>query len=416
MSTTEPENKNPRASGAKGTKGANGANGPGARLSASLDLVEEKVRARERLGRDDGLALLSSPDLLRVGRLADLVRRRKAAETGAGEAVYFINNRHINHTNICKNMCRFCAFSREAGAEGAYALTLEEILGKAREAAALGATELHIVGGEHPQMSYAEVREMMLRLHETVPDITLTAFTASEIVHFAQDAGMSEEEVLLDLKDVGLGSLPGGGAEIFSPRVRGLVCERKISGERWLEVHKTAHRAGLPTNATMLYGHVESLEERVDHLLALREAQDETGGFLAFIPLAFHPQNTELSHLPGSTGVEDLKVLAAARLLLDNFPHIKAYWVMIGLKLAQVSLFFGVDDVDGTIVEETITRAAGSQAGQAVARAELERIIADAGRVPVERDTFYLPVAGQAPAEPSGAASAPQGGRRGVSA
>lgn len=369
---------------------------PPAEASALLATVESKVRGRERLTRDEGVALFRSPDLLRIGRLADLARRLRAQEQGSdAEAVYFINNRHINHTNICKNRCRFCAFSRDEGEEGAYALTMEQILAKAREAASLGATELHIVGGEHPRMGYEEVREMIRRLRTEVPGITLTAFTASEIVHFAEDAGMTEEEVLADLKALGLGSLPGGGAEVFSPRVRGLVCERKISGERWLDVHKKAHRAGLPTNATMLYGHVETVEERVDHLLALRQAQDESGGFQAFIPLAFHPKNTELEHLPGSTGVEDLKMLAISRLLLDNFPHIKSYWVMIGLKLAQVSLFFGVDDVDGTIVEETITHAAGAQAGQAVARAELERIIKDAGRRPVERDTFYRAVGEQ---------------------
>jgi aminodeoxyfutalosine synthase len=233
---------------------------------------------------------------------------------------------------------------------------------------------------------------MLEALKAEVPGIVLTAFTASEIVHFAGQTGLSEEEVLLDLKAAGLGSLPGGGAEIFAPRVRELVCPKKISGEHWLQVHKKAHRLGLPTNATMLYGHVETLEERVEHLLTLREAQDETGGFQAFIPLAFHPRNTELADLSPSTGVEDLKMLAAARLLLDNFAHIKAYWVMIGLKLAQVSLFFGVDDLDGTIVEETITKAAGSEAGTAVPRGELVRLIQDAGRVPVERDTFYAPV------------------------
>ncbi len=349
-----------------------------------LAAVEEKIEAGERLTADDGLALLATPDLLRLGRLADSVRRRRV-----GDDVYFISNRHINHTNICKNRCDFCAFSRDAGQEGAYTMTLEQVLGKARESLAEGITELHIVGGEHPDLPYGAIREMIAELHALAPQVHLTAFTASEIVHFAGISGMTEEEVLLDLKAVGLGSLPGGGAEVFSRRVRDMVCARKISGEKWLEVHKLAHRCGLRTNATMLYGHVETAEERMDHLLRLRAAQDETGGFQAFIPLAFHPRNTKLATLAPTTGIDDLKMLALARLMLDNFDHIKAYWVMIGLKLAQISLYFGVNDVDGTIVEETITRAAGSEAGQAVPRSELVRIIQDAGRTPVERDTLY---------------------------
>lgn len=358
-----------------------------------LDEIEEKVLSGERLSAADGLTLLRSTELLRLGRLADLARRRRAAAASADpDAVYFINNRHVNHTNVCKNRCRFCAFSRDDGEEGAYTLSLDQVLAKAREAVGLGATELHIVGGENPNLSYGEVRGMIAALKEQAPEVTLTAFTASEIVHFAGQSGLSEEQVLLDLVAAGLGSLPGGGAEVFSERVRTEVCPKKLSGERWIEIHQLAHRLGLPTNATMLYGHVESLEERVDHLLRLRAAQDESQGFQAFIPLAFHPKNTELAGLAGPTGVEDLKMLATARLLLDNFPHIKAYWVMVGLKLAQVSLYFGVDDVDGTIVEETITRAAGSEAGQAMSRNELVRIIRDAGRVPIERNTFYRAV------------------------
>jgi len=352
--------------------------------AATLTAIEAKIEAGERLSAADGLTLLTTPDLLRVGRLADEVRRRKV-----GDDVFFINNRHINHTNVCKNRCDFCAFSRDDGEEGAYTMSLAEVLGRARESLAEGITELHIVGGEHPDLPYPSIREMIARLHELAPDVHLTAFTASEIVHFAGQSGMSEEEVLLDLKSVGLGSLPGGGAEVFARRVRDQVCAKKISGEKWLEVHKLAHRCGLRTNATMLYGHVETYEERIDHLIRLRDAQDETGGFQAFIPLAFHPRNTKLSDLAPTTGVDDLKMLAVARLMLDNFDHIKAYWVMVGLKLAQISLYFGVDDVDGTIVEETITRAAGSEAGQAVSRNELVRIIRDTGRAAVERDTLY---------------------------
>jgi aminodeoxyfutalosine synthase len=352
--------------------------------SDPLASIEGKVDAGERLSFDDGLALLSSTDLIRIGRMADRARARKV-----GNDVYFINNRHINHTNVCKNRCDFCAFSRDAGEEGAYTMSLDEVLDRARTSMGEGITELHIVGGEHPDLPYSAIREMIAELHELGPDVHLTAFTASEIVHFADQSGMSEEEVLLDLKAAGLGSLPGGGAEVFARRVRDQVCARKISGEKWLDVHKTAHRCGLRTNATMLYGHIETAEERVDHFLRLREAQDETGGFQAFIPLAFHPRNTKLDSLAPTTGVDDLKMLAVARLLLDNFDHIKAYWVMIGLKLAQISLHFGVNDVDGTIIEETITQAAGAEAGQAVPRDELVRIIRDAGRNPVERDTLY---------------------------
>jgi aminodeoxyfutalosine synthase len=350
-----------------------------------LAAVARKLESGLRLDAADGLALLETHDLLGLGRLADGFRRSRA-----GDEAYFINNRHINHTNVCKNRCAFCAFSRDAEEAGAYTMDLEEVLARATESVAQGATELHIVGGEHPTLPYAYYREMIARLHEVVPSVQLTAFTASEIAHFSEISGLTVEEVLLDLKTAGLSTLPGGGAEVFSARVRQEVCPKKISAGRWLEVHQAAHRLGIPTNATMLYGHVETPAERVDHLLRLRGAQDATGGFAAFIPLAFHPANTKLSRLAGPTGVDDLRMLAAARLLLDNFEHIKAYWVMVGLKLAQISLFFGVDDLDGTIVEETITHAAGGQTEQAVSRDELVRIIRDAGRIPVERDAFYL--------------------------
>lgn len=346
--------------------------------------VEEKVTSGERLSLADGLSVLACNDLLRIGRIADGVRKRVA-----GDEVYFNNNRHIDYTNICGNRCDFCAFSRDPGEEGAFTLSPGEILAKAREALDDGVTELHIVGGEHPGLPYDDVRRMIADLHAIAPDVHLKAFTASEIAHFAASAGMSEEEVLRDLKEAGLGSLPGGGAEIFAERVRSRVCSRKISGERWLEIHKLAHRCGLPSNATMLYGHVDSAEDRVDHLMRLREAQDETGGFQAFIPLVFHPAHTRLSHIAPPTGVEILKMVALSRLMLDNFRHIKSYWVQTGIKAAQVSLFFGANDVDGTVVEETITRMAGSDSGQAVSRGELVRIIGDAGRVPVERDTLY---------------------------
>jgi aminodeoxyfutalosine synthase len=246
-----------------------------------------------------------------------------------------------------------------------------------------------MVGGENPTLPYATVRAMVVEVAKAAPGVHIKAFTASEIVHFARREGISVEEVLRDLIDAGVSSLPGGGAEIFAARVRSEVCPAKISGELWLEVHETAHRLGLRTTATMLYGHVENSEERVDHLLRLRDVQDRTGGFLAFLPLAFQPRNTLLAHLPGPTGVDDLKALAVARLLLDNFDHIKTYWVMTGLKLAQVGLFFGADDLDGTVEEEVISQLSGVEHGQSVSKSELIRVIRDAGRTPVERDALY---------------------------
>ena len=317
--------------------------------------------------------------------MADLARRRLV-----GDDVFFINNRHINHTNVCGNRCKFCAFSADEGAEDAYTMTLDEVLDRARESLADGITELHIVGGEHPSLPYDYYLEMIRALHELDPDVHLQAFHRQRDRFLRQaDRQRSEEEVLLELKEAGLGSMPGGGAEIFSERVRGIVCDKKISGEKWLEVMRTAHGVGIKSNATMLYGHVETLEERIDHLVRLRELQDETGGFGSFIPLAFHPANTELDKLPGTSGIEDLKMLAVSRLMLDNFRNIKAFWIMIGIKLAQISLHFGVNDIDGTVVEEKITHAAGAETEEAIAKDELIRLIRDAGRVPVERDTLY---------------------------
>ncbi|MDI3281071.1 MAG: aminofutalosine synthase MqnE [Bacillota bacterium] len=348
--------------------------------------IYEKVEAQERLGREEGLRLLQSQDLLAIGYLADLVRRRKH-----GDRAYFIVNRHINYTNICVNRCRLCAFGKDAGDPEAYTLSLDEIEAKALEARRDHHSEIHIVGGLNPDLPLEYFEEMLQRVSQILPGVHIQAFTAVEIDFFARTSGLSVEEVLTRLRLAGLGSLPGGGAEVFSPRVRELICPRKISGERWLEVMETAHRLGLRSNATLLYGHVETAEERVDHLLKLRELQDRTGGFLAFIPLAFHPQNTGLAHLKPSrtTGFDDLKMLAVARLLLDNFPHIKAFWIMIGPKLAQVSLAFGADDLDGTVVEERITHAAGAETGQSLTKAELVAMIKAAGLAPVQRDTLY---------------------------
>lgn len=351
-----------------------------------LGAVARKVQSGARLGLDDGMALFQSPDLIGVGRLADAARRQRH-----GDRVYFVVNRHINHTNICVNGCRFCAFGKEPGDPAGYVTSLSEVEARARESWALGISEVHVVGGLHPDLNLDYYREMLTRLRAAAPGVTIQALTAVEVDYLAGLHGLELEDVLAELRAAGLDALPGGGAEVFAPRVRELVCPNKISGARWLAVHETAHRLGIRTNATMLYGHVETLEERVEHLLLLRELQDRTGGFKAFIPLAFHPRNTALEpEIPASTtGYDDLKTLAAARLILDNFEHVKAYWVMIGPKLAQISLNFGVNDIDGTVVEEQIVRAAGSQTAQSLGQGELLRLVRAAGRVPVERDTLY---------------------------
>jgi aminodeoxyfutalosine synthase len=351
---------------------------------AGLEGVWSKVEAGARLGAADAVALLESSDILALGAMADHARAR-----AVGDDVYFISNRHINHTNVCRNRCLFCAFSHDDGDADAFTLSVDEVLDKARETLTGGITEIHIVGGEHPDLPFEYFLEMMRALRELAPDVHIQAFTASEIAHFAKLSGKSVAEVLQELKDAGLGSLPGGGAEVFSGRVRDLICERKISGQRWLDVMRAAHGVGLKSNATMLYGHVETPAELADHMVRLRELQDETGGFNAFIPLSFQPANTGLSELPGPTGFDDLKMLAAGRLVLDNFRHVKAFWINVGLKLAQVSLLFGVNDLDGTVVEEKISHAAGVDTAQALSKGELVRVIRAAGRIPVERDTLY---------------------------
>lgn len=351
---------------------------------AGLNDIWAKVAAAERVSESDALRLLQSDDILALGAMADHARRRIA-----GDEVYFVCNRHINHTNVCKNRCLFCAFSHDEGDVEAYTLSIDEVLEKARESLSGGISEIHIVGGEHPTLPYEYFIEMLQRLRELAPHVHIQAFTASEISHVAAMAGKPVPEVLRELKAAGLGSLPGGGAEVFSSRVRGAVCSRKISGERWLEIHREAHLVGLPSNATMLYGHVETYPELADHMVRLRDLQDETHGFNSFIPLAFQPANTQLSDLPGTTGFDDLKMLAVGRIVLDNFTHVKAFWINVGVRLAQVSLAFGVNDLDGTVVEEKISHSAGVATGQEMPRAELVRIIRGAGRIPVERDTLY---------------------------
>jgi aminodeoxyfutalosine synthase len=354
----------------------------------ALQPIYEKVAAGKRLSREDGCTLFESFDLLGVGRLAQMVRERLH-----GNKAYYIYNQHINYSNICVNGCKFCAFGRKAGEAGAYEMSLPEIFVKVEERLHEPITEIHIVGGCHPDLPFAYYLDMLKGIKARRPEVHLQAFTAVEVAHLAQKAEMSVADTLLALKEAGLGSLPGGGAEVFSPRVRQTLCPEKLSPEGWVGVAQAAHRLDLNTNATMLYGHMESFAERVDHLVKLREAQDETGGFLAFIPLAFHPANTGLSELTGPSAIDDLKTLAISRLMLDNFPHIKAFWVMLGPKLSQISLCFGVDDVDGTVMEERITHMAGAQTPQGLTRTQLRALIREAGCEPVERDTLYKIVA-----------------------
>lgn len=353
-------------------------------IQAGLGDILTKVKNGERLSLEDGARLYRSPDLLAVGYLANLVRERKN-----GDNAYFIYNQHVNYSNICTNLCKFCAFGKPKESEQAYEMTVEEVKAKIRERLHEPITEVHVVGGIHPELPYSYYLDMLRGIKEVRPDIHIQAFTGVEIAHLAEISGQSLEKTLRDLMDAGLGSIPGGGAEVFSPRIRKLTCEKKLSGEGWLEVAKTAHRLGLKSNATMLYGHIETIEERLEHLDLLRQAQDETNGFLTFIPLAFHPKNTELADLSKTSGIEDLKNIAVSRLFLDNFPHIKGYWVMIGPKLAQVALSFGADDMDGTVKEERITHMAGGESGGHMADTELIRLIREAGRKPIERDTLY---------------------------
>lgn len=354
----------------------------------ALQPIYEKVAAGTRLNPEDGLKLFHSPDLLGVGALAQMVRQRLH-----GRKAFYIYNQHINYSNICINACKFCAFSRKAGEPGAYEMSLAEIFARVEARRHEPITEIHIVGGCHPDLPFSFYLDMLRGIKKLRPEVHLQAFTAVEVAHLADKANLSVADTLTALQEAGLGSLPGGGAEVFALRVRQNLCPDKLSPEGWLSVAQTAHRLGLNTNATMLYGHMESLQERVDHLVRLRAAQDESGGFLAFIPLAFHPQNTGLSELNGPSAMDDLKTLAVARLLLDNFPHIKAFWVMLGPKLAQISLCFGVDDVDGTVMEERITHMAGAQTPQGLTRTQLRALIREAGCEPVERDTLYKIVA-----------------------
>lgn len=353
--------------------------------SATLSTIQDKVRAGEPLSLEDGVFLYRYPDLLAVGSLANEVRERLH-----GDRTYFNINFHINPTNVCEADCQFCSFARlQPGMPQAYTMSLDEIRHKLVERKDQPVTEIHIVSGLHGGVPWSWYLDTLRVLKAEKPEIHLKAFTAVEIHYFAQKFGKTYEQVLRELMEAGLGSLPGGGAEIFAERVRRKICRDKADADQWLEVHRTAHRLGLRSNCTMLFGTVETLEERVDHMLRLRALQDETGGFQTFIPLAFHPDGNRLAKLPRPTGVDSLRTYAVGRLMLHNIPHIKAYWIMIGLDTAQIAQSFGVDDLDGTVQEEKIYHMAGADTPQAMSRTGLVRLIREAGRRAVERDTLY---------------------------
>ena len=371
--------------------------------------IEKKALSGKRLSPEDALLLFESNDIFTLGRLAN-----HAAVIKNGNNAYFIQNHHVNPTNICVNRCKFCAFSRSKGDKGAYEMSIRQIINKLKKKTGTKAqrrkgtekkkklhnsptpehlnlpfSEVHIVGGLHPDWPFDHYLKLLSTIRKKFPKLHIKAFTAVEIDYFSKLSSLSLKETFLELKNSGLGSMPGGGAEILGTRVRNRICPEKISGRRWLQVIEAAHKAGLRTNATMLYGHVEKYKHRVDHMLKLRELQDKTGGFQAFIPLSFHPLNTNIEGAEYTSGLDDIKTIAVSRLFLDNFDHIKAYWIMLGEKIAQLALMFGADDLDGTIIEEKITHSAGGLSGVAMTRNQLTNLIEKTGKVPVERNSFY---------------------------
>ncbi len=355
-------------------------------LSSELKDIAEKVESQERLSFEDGLRLFQSDDLLAVGTLANLVRERIN-----GNTTYYNVNRHLNYTNICISDCAFCGFYKRVRDPEGYEWSVEECVAIAGRAYKEGARELHIVGGLHPRLQFDYYTSLLSELKRNFPDLHLKAFTMVELDHLTRICRMTDEEVIDGLRVAGLDSCPGGGAEIFAEPTRSRICAHKTSGDRWLELSEKVHRRGIHTNATMLYGHVETFEDRVDHLVKLRDLQDKTDGFKCFIPLAFHPAGTAISHLPGPSAVDSLKTIAVSRLMLDNIAHIKAYWVMLGKNIAQVALRFGADDLDGTINDGgTLMEsylAEGNENQMTIA--QIEDLIKGAGRTPLERDTLY---------------------------
>jgi aminodeoxyfutalosine synthase len=377
-----------------------------------LRRIKDKVLAGERISKDEAIELFETDDIFSLGNLASHVAEKKN-----GKKVFFIRNRHINPTNICINRCRFCAFSRSKGEEGAFELTIDEIIQKLQpyyadfsnppsppfnsplskggyrgvKGGKEGIREVHIVGGLHPDWPFQYYLNMLSAIKKNFPELHIKAFTAVEIDYMSRISGFSLKETLLALQKYGLDVMPGGGAEIFDSKVRSRLCPEKISGERWLEVMETAHGLGIKTNATMLYGHIENYEHRVNHLLALRDVQDRTGGFQAFVSLSYHPKGNDIGG-SFSSGIDDLKTIAVSRIVLDNFDHITAYWIMLGEKISQLSLLFGADDLSGTVIEEKITHSAGALSAESMTPEELTHLIRMAGKIPVERDCFYRKV------------------------
>ncbi|HTU46326.1 MAG TPA: aminofutalosine synthase MqnE [Bryobacteraceae bacterium] len=349
--------------------------------------ILEKVESGQRLSYEDGVAMYRSVDVLALGYMANRVRERMH-----GDVTYFNVNRHINPTDVCVASCRLCAFGKKAKDPHAYTMSLEQVWEVAGKGYAEAVTEFHIVGGLHPELTLDWFCEMIAGLKQRYPTVHLKAFTMVEVAYLAKRAKISLRETLERLKSAGVDSMPGGGAEVFSERVRRIICDHKIDGGEWLEAARIAHQIGLKSNCTMLYGHLETAEDSADHLVRLRALQDETHGFVTFIPLAFHPDNTALAHLPKTTGLDDLKQIAISRLMLDNIPHIKAYWIMMTPGVAQIAQRFGANDIDGTVVEEKIYHDAGATTTQHMRRQDLLRLIREAGREPLERDTAYRPV------------------------
>ncbi len=353
--------------------------------TAGLGDLHEKVETGQRLSYDDGVRLFESGELMAIGAMANIVRERKN-----GDNAYFVRNMHLNPTNVCTVDCKFCGFYRQyRHKEQGWTWSLDRCLQEVRNRLDEPLTEVHIVGGHNPDLPYEFYTDLIRGIRKTRPEMHVKAFTATEYDFFAKRFKMPIEQVFQDFIDAGLGSLPGGGAEVLVERVRQEIYPKKVSGERWLEIIRMAHGFGLKANATLLYGHVETRAERVEHMCRLRELQDETGGFMCFIPLAFHPENTELSHLPGPTGFDDLMTVAISRLMLDNFDHIKAYWIMLTQRIAQTALNMGADCIDGTVVEEKIVHMAGAKTPAGLTMEQLQRLIREAGRIPVQRDSLY---------------------------
>ncbi|MEA4925812.1 MAG: aminofutalosine synthase MqnE [Syntrophomonadaceae bacterium] len=353
-------------------------------MDKQLQIIADKVYSNIRLSQEDGIYLYQSSDLITIGELA----RYKKLQT-SGQNIFFNVNQHINLTNVCTSRCEFCAFGVDHQNNNSYLMTRKEAFDYGSSAVDCSITEFHIVSAMHPDMPFDYYVGVVNDLHQAFPDIHIQAFTAVEIFYFAQISGLSIKEVLQALQEAGLGSMPGGGAEILDDTIRRRLCPRKAMSQDWLEVHRTAHELGIKTNCTMLFGHIETMEQRINHLISLRELQDSHPGFQAFIPLPFLPDNTHLDYLKRTSALDDIKTLAIARLMLDNIDHIKAFWVMLGIDIAQISFFFGADDIDGTVIEEKIMHAAGAKTGTAISKEDIIKLIKEAGYIPTERDTLY---------------------------